>query len=330
MYIKNLLNHLNAISRYATAVGGSVQLNGRTMILEFKAGNRYHLFQPQFSFGNEEGLNYTSEFQDNVSGFIGWLPYFNKRWNLARQKLLFKDYAAANGLHTPQWWTNEAPGISNFIVKKNVSSFGRGIRGPFRSFARDDPAHRLEDGEFYERFIDGAIMKIWYWNAAPAAVMIRAMPCLDGDGVRTPRQMLSEMEKWQAHQFRTEAMQACLDYFGFDFDKPIPAGIQAPLNFKYGSQVVLGLHNENILNQHEDDAIGEQLRHIGSVLWQAIPGEIRENIVYTVDAMLDAEGTVQVLEMNSNPTVHPDVYAKMLPSYFPMPAEEQPTLLQLI
>jgi D-alanine-D-alanine ligase-like ATP-grasp enzyme len=54
--------------------------------------------------------------------------------------------------------------------------------------------------------------------------------------------------------------------------------------------------------------LGEELRTVGKVLWQTIPEELRQGVLFTVDAVLDDQGQLWLLETNSNPAVHPDVY----------------------
>jgi hypothetical protein len=47
---------------------------------------------------------------------------------------------------------------------------------------------------------------------------------------------------------------------------------------------------------------------MGLRLVEAIPPESRPQTLFTVDAVLDREQKLWVLEMNSNPTVHPLAY----------------------
>jgi hypothetical protein len=68
----------------------------------------------------------------------------------------------------------------------------------------------------------------------------------------------------------------------------------------------------------------EQLEEAGRILWKEIPDPMRQDTVYTVDAILDSRDCLWFLEMNSNPQVHPDVYLPMLRNLFsrvPAPAK---------
>ncbi|MDB5822416.1 MAG: hypothetical protein JWR21_1120 [Herminiimonas sp.] len=61
-----------------------------------------------------------------------------------------------------------------------------------------------------------------------------------------------------------------------------------------------------------------QLTAIGTALWEGIPAGARQDTLFTVDAILDADNRLWVLEMNSNPFVHPLVYPLVIDSMFPV------------
>ncbi|WZB76155.1 hypothetical protein WJ972_09910 [Achromobacter insuavis] len=55
---------------------------------------------------------------------------------------------------------------------------------------------------------------------------------------------------------------------------------------------------------------------------------MRRNSVFTLDAVIDADDRVWLLEMNSHPMIHPNVYPPMLDSVFQdePETEDGPTL----
>ena len=55
-----------------------------------------------------------------------------------------------------------------------------------------------------------------------------------------------------------------------------------------------------------------QLKVIGQVLWNKAQEEIAGPLAYTVDAILDDNGQLWILEVNSNPFIHPDLYPIMV------------------
>jgi D-alanine-D-alanine ligase-like ATP-grasp enzyme len=93
----------------------------------------------------------------------------------------------------------------------------------------------------------------------------------------------------------------------------LPAGDSMVADFKYGSPYEKpSFVNDNVLPQHQGGAIAEQLAQAGQVLLEAVPQAMRGTTLFTLDAMVDAQDRVWLLEMNSNPMVHPDVYPVMM------------------
>jgi hypothetical protein len=83
--------------------------------------------------------------------------------------------------------------------------------------------------------------------------------------------------------------------------------------FRYGSLLEKReTENRNVLHQHVRGVLGEQLLAAGRALWHGIPEEMRTGVVYTVDAVVDSQDKLWLLEMNANPGLHPDAYPAML------------------
>jgi hypothetical protein len=49
----------------------------------------------------------------------------------------------------------------------------------------------------------------------------------------------------------------------------------------------------------------------GARMYEAVPADIQKGTLFTLDAMLPADGQPRFLEANCNPTVHPLVYPVM-------------------
>jgi hypothetical protein len=71
--------------------------------------------------------------------------------------------------------------------------------------------------------------------------------------------------------------------------------------------------------QHVERAA--QWARIGTTLHQAIPVDIRPRTLFTVDAVVDVDNRIWLLEMNSNPTIHPLCYRSLVSSLFPQQPE---------
>src|SRR6267143_1579599 len=100
-YKTNLLVHMKSINACLPRFGAEATVNVRTFQLEIRARNRYYHFIPQYAYIQEGKLHYSPQIREDTDAFIGWLPYFNKRWPLATDKLSFKSYCREKSLPTP-------------------------------------------------------------------------------------------------------------------------------------------------------------------------------------------------------------------------------------
>jgi hypothetical protein len=313
---KGFLNHFKAIKAFTLRHNGHANVNVDSCILEIRIGSQVKKFLPQFFFTTPDGrAAYTPNFGGDSVAFVGWLPYYVKRWQLSSEKLKSKEYLIKNGIPVPAHSVDPDVDMPDVIIKKNQSSFGSGIKGPFRSSreCKIEPS----TGEYYERFIRGKIVKIWYWNAMPVVMEILNMPSLTGDGKQTVRQIYANMEKGGLFTCpEIETYSSLLAFQGHTPDSVPALNESVVLDFKYLSPLFRATtHNKAVLC-NEDHVLYPQLRAIGEVLWQGIPVTLRQNTAYSVDAMLDNDGVLYVLEMNSNPQLHPDIYATMLEGLF--------------
>ena len=103
-YINATLNHMRAVKSWADANDASVDLDLRNWELEVRCRNRYFRLHPRFRGGRDGRVFYTSELGEHASGFVGWLPYRQVRYDLSDDKLIFKSFAAGAGLRVPARW----------------------------------------------------------------------------------------------------------------------------------------------------------------------------------------------------------------------------------
>ena len=313
-YITGLLNHLKHIQECLARIEGEAFLNAKDMVMQVRAHDRVLHFQPQFTYTRNGQIWYTPFFEQHVQGFIGWRPYLNRKWPLAGDKLAFKQFAAAHGLRIPAHWLQPAPDLQNFIVKQLRSSFGVGIRGPFRQHAPADPAQQLQPGEFYEALVPGRIAKAWYWAGELICLELRSPSALRGDGLATVAELAARACRREVDQ---RALGWVAQYQGHAPDSILAEGAAMMFDFKYGSPYDKAVYeNENVLPRHQGKRLAAQLEQAGEVLAQAVPDDIRSTTLFTLDAIVDDQDQVWLLEMNSNPMVHPDVYPTMMTRLF--------------
>jgi len=282
---------------------------------------------PQFGTNVNGVKQYSPVFNDDAQFFCGWLPYQLKRWDLASDKLLFKDFAIKHGLKVPAYSLTPNPQIDSFIIKRRASSFGAQIKGPF---AGNHAVTVSEDnGEYIEQFISGKILKIWYWNDMPTCMEVDQMPYIMGDGVSSIRTLLERRLRSQkkinvsstdlnAVTYDFQNVESVLAFYGVSLDTILDYGVEQRVEFRYATDFMLPNYRRTIdLEQNMPVDLRETLINVGAVLWSGIPNGIKKDCVYTVDAILDKDRSIWLLEMNSNPFVHPYIYRQVISSLFP-------------
>jgi hypothetical protein len=318
-YGANWFIHFDVISKYLPTIGGRATCNMETGALDIRARGRRVELQAQFGlFRPTGGVGYAQALLENVQFFIGWRPYVNRVWPLSFDKRSFKAFCSANGLAVPRLWTRPEEVEADVLIKRAVSSFSEGISGPYAPAMVRSSGRAPANGEFFEEFILGDILKVWYWNAAPVCLEVIPMPTVTGDGTHTLRQLIRRIKvphiepDWQA-------CQGIAEYQGLSLDAVVTAGRRVVVEFRYASllhPVAPEFPNTNVLAKFAGTPLLEQLRRSGEVFWRGIPDGIRQNTLFTVDGILDRNGTARFLEINSNPAGHPDVYPAMLAGLF--------------
>jgi len=311
---RNYLQHALAVSRWLGQHGASAGINPATYVMDIRLGGRTVRFFPQFSTLASDGLPaFFPELIDGVSGFVGWLPYFNKRWPIAQDKLAFKLFARAQGLRTPAWSGLNGPGIDRpVLVKRQLSTFGRGMSGPF--LTGGDTV--LGTGDYLEAFITGRIIKAWYWNSTPIVVEAAHMPTVTGDGASSLRTLIAANLKERG--IWPDGLDALARLQGLELDTIVPTGNAVLSDYRYMSPLNPTHHvDHNVWPAARNSALGTQLLSAGEVCAAAIPGDVRGGgTMFSLDGIEDAEGRLWFLEANCNPQLHPACYAWMLNAIF--------------
>lgn len=315
IYQSNMLNHLRQIEMWAAEHGASASIRLPGSVLRVEWRNRVFDFQPQFQTKTPGGSNCWYELTPNAVGFAGWLPYFNKRWNAAHRKLLFKAFAMAHGIRTPAFSTQ--PGrYKDVVIKRECSSFGEGVFGPYREVTSEFQPNGLKQGEYFEQFIPGRILKALYWNGRPVCVELFDMATVTGDGRHSLEELTSNPNSLATRSLSAATVEAMVAYQGLNMEQVPPAGQSICVDCRYGSPLLqIVRHNTNALSKIEPEIVA-QLQSLGPVFESAIPKEIRENTAFSADGIVDSEGRVWFLEMNCNPMLHPDIYPAMFGSLF--------------
>lgn len=315
-YGTNWFIHFRAVSECLRQIGGRAQCNMETGALDVRArGRRVELF-PQFGLFHSGGIGYSQTLLETTEFFVGWRPYVNRFWPLSYDKRAFKAFCRGNGVAVPRQWQRPEEIEADVLIKRGVSSFSEGINGPYTPEAIRRLGRVLANGEFFEEFIPGDIIKVWYWNTTPVSLEVLPMPTVVGDGTRLLRQLINRIKAPHANA-NWQAWQTIAEYQGLSLDSVVPKGRQVLVEFRYQSMLHPALPdfpNLNVLTKFAGTPLMEQLHESGEVFWRGIPAAQRQNTLFTVDGILGADGTARFVEINSNPTVHPDAYQPMLES----------------
>jgi len=317
----NFLDHVKWLRSAVRAQGAELLVAGDSMAALVRQGQRHWVLHPQF-LAPVAGVNqYVPTLTDDATHFAGWLPYRNRRWPAATDKLLFKRVAHQAGLRVPEFALETGPEMHDVVVKRAASSFGEQVRGPFRSSA-ECPLD-VTRGDYYERFIAGELLKAWYWNGTAVAVEVDAMPAVVGDGRATLRELITQRATLMRAQ-SDEALQRLLGrsavllaYHGRALDEVLPAGVRQRVEFRYGSDL-MHPRGRRVVDLRAVDPGSEAglawaaLMAAGAVLQGAVPEDLRAQTLFTLDAVRDKDQRIWFLEMNSNPTVHPLAYPRMI------------------
>lgn len=324
-YLFRPIKHLHPIREWALAHDAQMLIAPETFEMTIRFAGRQIVLVPRFVREHNGQTIYQRDFAGD-GDFIGWMPYPVKSWPLSTDKTLFKEYALANGLRVTASWTEGPPLAPDYIVKPAIGSFGVGIRGPFGPLAplnSDDP---LQAGNFCEQFIRGRSAKAWFWNGEPVALEVLTPPQITGDGRRTLREIATQPRGNFDLTMDLDDSVQILAWQGYHPDEVVPEGVNVMLDFRYMTpHDRVTLKNRDVWQQ-ATAAVKAQFCFAGPLLYRGIPDAIRRHSVFTLDAVIDDDDRVWLLEMNSHPMIHPNVYPHMLASVFTeeIPAAEAP------
>ena len=314
-YLFRPIKHLYPIREWALERGAEMRLSPETYEMSLRINDRKVVLIPRFVREEEGRIVYHRDMSAD-GNFIGWMPYAVKSWSLSNDKRHFKDYAVANGLRVTANWTEGTHLAPDYIVKPAVGSFGIGIRGPFGPLAPLDADVELAEGEFYEQFIRGRSAKAWCWNGRPVALEVLTPPMITGDGRRSLRQIAAQPRGNFDVALNLEESVQILAWQGVDLDSVLPAGTEVMLDYRYMTPYDrVTVTNRNVWRSVSPEIAG-QFSYAAQLLYRGIDAAVQRNSVFTLDAVIDAEDRVWLLEMNSHPMIHPSVYPHMLASVF--------------
>ncbi len=331
----NLLEHTKAVATWAARRGAQTAINVADMSLTVtlngglgaNAAPVQHKLYAQF-VGKRDGqrLCYFDVADAPAIGFVGWLPHKAQAWDISLSKLTFKAAAREAGLATPAQWSQSQFVDSAFLVKRARGAFGDGMRGPFR--AEQATELTLADGEFFEAFKSGHIARAWYWGDRLAVLELFAMPSVTGDGRSTYESLLRQALGHAALPADFADIARLQNVRPSDVPQ---AGASVVCDYRYVSPFNPTVYaNHNVLPHLKTHQIVQHFSDAGRRMWPRVASAAAADIQtehslspsaaavdslqtgFVLDAIVDAQGQPWFLEINSNPQLHPDLYASML------------------
>lgn len=325
-YINITFNHFAALQKWVTESGGAATLDVKDFTVEVKHRGRYYRMYPLFQANVDGQQVHLPKLTPQVRGFGGWRPYQTITHTHSSDKQLFKQFLAEAGLCTPQSWGDPGqPPAGDHVLKARKGSFGRGLFGPFRAGTAPlvgEAEARQYGPLFAEQFVHGRALKVWFWGARAFFAHMQACPVIAGDGASTAQALLQR--KLRSAVTATPAglhdfAAGCLAFQGIGLEEVLAAGREAWIDYRYGQQYTASWGTTAVSDnqlQALRELSGAQLEDMGSALARLLRQTLPLPVMITCDGVLDAEGRIWWLEMNTNSLLPPEAYAAMFADLF--------------
>jgi hypothetical protein len=330
MYLPLTLNHFRAVKAWADSCDAQVSLDIKNFELEVKFRNRYYTLKPRFVTGFRGRISYAITLVKEATGFVGWLPYEVLDWDFSKDKILFKKFLEGAGVKTPEICSNGDAVNRSFLRKSSLGSFGYQIAGPYRKLEelppaetkpKEHPANR-PSVDFLERFVVGTNLKVWFWGTQAIYAHVHPYPTVLGDGVSTLRTLidtrLGAVDSVYSGEGDQTNLAASLKFQGVQPSDVLEAGREVWLDFRYGRRyepAVATAESDNDLAKVNAQVRG-QIDQVGAKVGAEAMRRFKAPVLYSLDGVVDADGVVWWLEVNSNPMLPPEGYPFIFMSLF--------------
>jgi hypothetical protein len=314
----SLLDHVKWLRRAVLAAHAEFLVAGDTMQALVRRGPRHVTLHPRFQTRAGGEILVTPRLHDETDAFLGWLPYASRHFPLGADDAAFRRLARSLGLRAPELFTKRPSSKVALVVSRATAAPVRQVDGPFRS-PEDHPVE-LQPGEHYEQFVEGELLRAWFWNETPICAERDTTPFVVGDGTSTIRELIiRRMDEETLLSVRDREVlltrsAVVLRYHDQTLGTVLPEGARQRIEVGYGVSPPLARDDRHLLDLRSgpEPAWLPSLRDAGRRLLGAMPEAVRAGSLFTVDAILDAEQDVWLLSMNGHPTVHPLAYPVMI------------------
>ena len=305
-----MMNHFSRMDKALKKYNLSAELNFYDYTLKVKGSETQFTLYPQHQ--NKDGYYYPNVSQDTAR-FIGWRPYSMKTWKKAADKVSFKKFLKKNSILTPAFYTDKNSEVNDVIIKLEESSFGKGIRGPFKS--TKDIKLDVKGREFFEQYIEGEIVKVWFWEHKPISAEVLPHLCIHGNGHSTIHELIKAHAQSINRTVDTHYFEEFIAYQGKSLQSILDNDEKFPIDFRYKSLLPTSHQTKDTyVRDHPILSKDKTLINIGKAVERDVPYSLKKCFAYVVDAVIDQNNKVWILELNCNPHIHPYIYDAMVTS----------------
>lgn len=318
---ETFLDHVKWLRRAARAVGADLIFAGDSMQALLRKAERTLLLHPQFLTLVDGSVRRTPHLHDASGPFLGWTPYRSKSWPIAVDRLAFKKFAAEAGLPVPPA-PPASPAPTDVVVRRVQPAFEPHLAGPIRSASERPLDEKV--AEFYEKYVEGDALTVWFWDGQPTCAELAPTPAVVGDG-KTQLGELLVRGAGKGGQLPPAVLRARLAecdvlarFKGRALSTVLPEGEKMTVGLGHGSPL-LAASDRRIMDLTGNPELPwlAVMRKAGPALLSAVPEESRPGTIFAVNAVVDREGAVWLLDMDASPRVHPLAYGPMLASLLP-------------
>lgn len=273
-------------------------------------------------------MAYTTHLVKDVTGFIGWLPYDVLGWDLSQDKLLAKEFFKSKNMQFPTAWTEEKNGIGNFVLKSKGGSFGYQVAGPYRDSTgisqteRDTLTGSNTSTGFIEQFIEGTNLKVWFWGSKAIYAQYHFYPSVTGDGALNIQALIAAQFANSGYLSASDSDQRniaiALKFQHLQHTDVLHLGRKVWLDFRYGRRYLpptLEAESDSDLGSLDPNLM-KQIDHVGDAVGEEALSKFKTPVLYSVDGVVDEQGQIWWLEINSNPMLPPEGYTHIFKSLF--------------
>jgi hypothetical protein len=312
-----MLEHVRWLRNAVHGADAELLIAGDTLLALVRRGEWHGALHPRFAATSSGATVFSPQLHDAAEAFAGWLPYPVRQWPVAADRLLFKRTVQAAGLPTPAALLEAPEGTSHVVVKRSLRSAEHHVDGPFGTAAErplDVPA-----GEYYEPFVPGDRLEVWYWHGAPVCAEMQRLPFVLGDGVSQLGELILHRASHSGPRASEDGealfakAEGFLRYLGTPMSTVIPHGVRQTVDFRHDSPLSHPSDRDTVdLSSAGDNDWMRLLRRTGEVLLATFPEAERAATLFTVELILDDRNRAWLIEASSNPFVHPLVYPSMV------------------